>query len=205
MQYEKINKIKSWLGTGSINFFGPPFSGKDTQAKRIAEMIDGVVVSGGDILRHAKDNIEVQNIMANGGIIPSDLFLSIIPPFFSHDDINDKPLLLSSVGRLMEEVPTVIKATNDSGHEIKAVIVLELTDKDVWRHYEISQSLNDRGQRADDTKNALKKRLTEYNKTKPVIDYYRSMSLVLDIDDTKDTDDVTVEIIDALYSFATQS
>ena len=205
MQYEKINKIKSWLGTGSINFFFLPFSGKDTQAKRIAEMIDGVVVSGGDILRHAKDNIEVQNIMANGGIIPSDLFLSIIPPFFSHDDINDKPLLLSSVGRLMEEVPTVIKATNDSGHEIKAVIVLELTDKDVWRHYEISQSLNDRGQRADDTKNALKKRLTEYNKTKPVIDYYRSMSLVLDIDDTKDTDDVTVEIIDALYSFATQS
>jgi adenylate kinase family enzyme len=143
--------------------------------------------------------------MANGGIIPSDLFLGIIPPFFSHDDINDKPLLLSSVGRLMEEVPTVIKATNDSGHEIKAVIVLELTDKDVWRHYEISQNLNDRGQRADDTENALKKRLTEYNKTKPVIDYYRSMSLVLDIDDTKDTDDVTVEIIDALYSFATQS
>ena len=29
---EKITVIKQWLGTGSINVFGLPFSGKDTVA-----------------------------------------------------------------------------------------------------------------------------------------------------------------------------
>lgn len=201
----KIQTIKDWLGTGSINFFGPPFSGKDTQAKRISDLLNGVVVSGGDILRHAKDNTELQKIMAEGGIIPSELFLSIIPPFFAHEDIANKPLLLSSVGRLTEEIATVVSATESSGHTIKAVVVLDLQEEDVWRHFTISQDLHDRGQRADDTQDALKTRLAEYAKTAPVIEYYAQHNLVLHIDDTKTVDEVTQEIIDALYEFATRA
>lgn len=202
MDMQKITVIKQWLGSGSVNFFGPPFSGKDTQAKRIADAIDGVVVSGGDILRHAKDNAELQKIMAEGGIVPPELFLQIIPPFFSHQDLAGKPLLLSSVGRLPEEIETVVQATETSDHHIKAVIVLALSHDDIWQHYEISKTLGDRGNRADDTAEALEKRIAEYEKTKPVIAFYNERGLVLTIDDTKTPDEVTNEIIDALYERA---
>ncbi|MFO0882033.1 MAG: nucleoside monophosphate kinase [Candidatus Saccharimonadales bacterium] len=203
MNMQKIEIIKQWLGSGSINFFGPPFSGKDTQAKRIAEAVGGIVVSGGDILRHSQDDPELQRIMAEGGVVPPGMFLRIVPAFFSHNEIAGKPLLLSSVGRLMDEVPVIESATNESNHPIKAVIVLELSRDDVFRHYEISKNLGDRGQRADDTPEALNKRLNEYAKTEPVIAYYREHNHVLEIDDTKTPDEVTTEIVDALYNLAT--
>lgn len=205
MDTHKIETIKRWLGSGSINFFGPPFSGKDTQAKQLADMCGGIVVSGGDILRHAHDNPELQTVMASGGIISSALFLSIIPPFFAYSDLADKPLFLSSVGRLPEEVPVVVGATRDSGHAIKAVIVLELPNAAVWRHFEIAQELHDRGDRADDNEEALKKRLDEYAKTIPVLDYYETEHLLVHIDDTKTVDEVSSEIIDALYGLAITS
>jgi adenylate kinase len=204
MDMQKIKTIKQWLGSGSINFFGPPFSGKDTQAKRIAEAIGGVVVSGGDILRHSHGDTEVQRIMAEGGVVSPEMFLRIVPAFFSHDDIAGKPLLLSSVGRLMDEVPVIVEATNSSNHAIKAVVLLELSRDDVFNHYEISKTLGDRGQRADDTPEALEKRLAEYAKTQPVIDYYKNHSQLLVIDDTKTPDEVTTEIVDALYLLATR-
>ena len=43
---EKINTIKSWLGTGSINIFGLPMSGKDTQGLRLAEALRRHLAAG---------------------------------------------------------------------------------------------------------------------------------------------------------------
>lgn len=203
MEKNKIDKIKQWLGSGSINFYGPPFSGKDTQAQALAELLGGKVVSGGDILRHNHGNQEVQRIMAEGGIIPSELFLQIIPPFFNHHEYSGVPLLLSSVGRLPEEVAVIENACLSSGHEIKAVILLDLPEAGVWHHFEISKKLHDRGVRADDGREALKKRLEEYAKTQAVIDHFREKDLLLVIDDNKDREVVGQEIIDALYQLAT--
>ena len=47
----KVSNIKKWLGTGSINIFGLPMSGKDTVGKRLAELIGGEFLSSGDIIR----------------------------------------------------------------------------------------------------------------------------------------------------------
>ena len=33
---DKLAKIKAWLGTGSLNVFGLPMSGKDTVGERLA-------------------------------------------------------------------------------------------------------------------------------------------------------------------------
>ncbi len=202
MNDHAISDLKTWLGQGSINFFGPPFSGKDTQANKVADVVGGIVVSGGDILRKAQDKPDIQAIMAAGGVIPSELFLGIIPPFFSSDSLHGKPLLLSSVGRLMDEVPTVESATAGSGHPIKAVVVLNLDEASVWRHFELSKQRQDRGARSDDTAEALHKRLEEYRRTQPVIEHYRAKGLVIDIDDAKDIDQVGEDIIQALIAFS---
>lgn len=195
---KQIRMIKDWLGSGSINFFGPPFSGKDTQAKRLAELFDGVVVSGGDILRHSRDNSEIQKIMAEGGMIPPAVFLKIIPPFFEQAELAGKPLFLSSLGRLLEETTEVLKAARGSGHEMKAAILLQLPEASIWRHFENAKNLNDRGQRADDTKQALSIRLDQFKRTAPVIEYYKDQGLLSEVDDSQPVEEVTREILDTL-------
>ena len=52
---ENIERIKSWLGSGSINIFGMPFSGKDTVGTRLADVLDGKFLSSGAILREAQE------------------------------------------------------------------------------------------------------------------------------------------------------
>ena len=48
---EKIETIKEWLGTGSINIFGLPMSGKDTQGIKLAEALGAKFLSSGLIIR----------------------------------------------------------------------------------------------------------------------------------------------------------
>lgn len=43
---EQVQQIKAWLGTGSINIFGMPMSGKDTVGVRLAETLGGNFVFG---------------------------------------------------------------------------------------------------------------------------------------------------------------
>ena len=51
---EKVAKTREWLGTGSINVFGLPFSGKDTVGLRLAELLGAKFLSSGLILRAAE-------------------------------------------------------------------------------------------------------------------------------------------------------
>lgn len=202
---DTITIIRQWLGSGSVNLFGPPFSGKDTQARKLADMFGGVVVSGGDILRHDKSNTAIQRVMASGGIVPTEEFLKIIPPFFVGQELAGKPLFLSSLGRLMPEADVVMRSAQQSGHGLKAVVLLKLSDADVWRHFELSKERHDRGDRADDTRQALLVRLQEFARTAPVIQYYRDQGMLIEVDDAKDIDDVTRAILAALADRATRA
>jgi adenylate kinase len=202
---DKINVIKRWLESGSINIFGLPFSGKDTQGNMLAEAFGGVMISSGDILRHDHGNAQIQQIMAEGGIIPSELFEKIVLPFLSKPDLVDKPLILSSVGRSEGEEQIIMDATENSGHPMKAVLVLNLSEQDVWDRYEEAKIEHDRGDRSDDKAEALKHRLQEFeDKTVPVIRFYRQHRLLIEIDGNLPKDKVEQQIIDKLYELASE-
>lgn len=202
---EKINVIKKWLGSGSINIFGLPFSGKDTQGNKLAEAFGGIMISSGDILRHDHGNKQIQQIMAEGGIIPSELFEQIVLPYLSKPELNGKPLILSSVGRSEGEEQIIMDATENSGHPLKAVLILNLSEQDVWDRYEEAKVEHDRGDRQDDKAGALKHRLQEFqDKTLPVIRFYRQHHLLIEIDGTLSKEDVEKQIVDKLYELATE-
>ncbi len=201
---DQVKTILSWLGTGSINVFGRPFAGKDTQGRILADILGGDLIAGGDILRSYPDQEKIEKVMAAGGLIPSDFYLDIMLPFLSRPELKEKPLILSAVGRLKGEETIIMEATETSGHPIKAVVVLQLTNQDVWDRYEESKNQNDRGDRSDDKLETLKNRLQKFeDKTEPVIEFYRSQGLLIEVDGTKPREEVTNEIIDKLYERAT--
>lgn len=201
-----ITHIKSWLGSGSINIFGRPFVGKNTQADRLVELFDGVLVASGDIFRAQKDNTELQQIMASGQNIPSEMFFDIMLPFFEKADFADQPLILSEVGRKNGEQELVLKATAEAGHPTKAVILLDMPEDVVWQRYEAAQAQGDRGHRPDDSnRDIIATRIERFRiDVLPVIDFYKQNNLLLVVDGTLPREEVTQNIIEALHSVATQ-
>ena len=66
-----------------------------------------------------------------------------------------------------------------------------------------SQKSGSRGERADDAEHLLETRLTEYrNKTLPVIEHYRSMGLLIEVDANHGIDDVQQAVVAALVEHA---
>lgn len=203
---EKVHKISKWLDSGSINIFGCPFAGKDTQARKLATLLNGDLIAGGDILRSHEDQAMIEQIMDSGGLIPSEFYFNLVLPYLSQPKFKNKPLVLSSVGRLQGEEPTILKATKDSGHITKAAIVLKLSEAEVWKRFETAKNtLHDRGGRDDDDRNVIATRLTNFKKkTRPVIEFYRRKGLLIEVDGSKSRDDVTTEIIDKLAAAASK-
>lgn len=197
---QKIEIIKNWLGTGSINLFGLPMSGKDTVGVRLAELLGAKFLSSGLIIR-ACEKETGKSYTGKGQLAPTDVFFELVLPYFSREDLKPFPLVLSSVGRWSGEEDEIIAATQSSGHEIKAVILLQISEKDVLERWEAARILGDRGDRDDDREQSIfETRCQEFReKTMPVISHYRALNILIDVDADQDREHVFQEVVDKLY------
>lgn len=200
-QSEQIEQISQWLGTGSINIFGMFLSGKDTQGARLGALLNAPVIGGGEILRNSATD-EVKKIINAGELAPQDAYLAMVLPYLRKDEFEGKPLILSSVGRWDGEQNSVIQAAKESSHPLKAVILINISEGEVRKRWKALQNRDDRGKRADDSKEAVEKRFQEFtNKTIPVIENYRALGLLIEVNGEQPRDNVTDEIIAKLSQF----
>lgn len=199
---DKLARIKSWLGTGSLNVFGLPMSGKDTVGERLAKDLGAKFLSSGIIIR-AFEAEQNQNMTGSGQLIPTNTFYDIILPYFSREEMKNDSLILSSVGRWAGEEDKIMEAAKNGGHEIKAVVLLDLTEADVKSRFEAAKELNDRGGRADDASiEIFETRIREFNeKTVPVLNHYDELKLLIRVPADGSRDEVYLSVIDKLVEF----
>lgn len=199
---DKLAMIKSWLGTGSLNVFGLPMSGKDTVGERLAKDLGAKFLSSGIIIR-AFEAEQNQNMTGSGQLIPTNTFYDIILPYFSREEMKNDSLILSSVGRWAGEEDKIMEAAKNGGHEIKAVVLLDLTEADVKNRFEAAKELNDRGERADDANlEIFETRIREFNeKTVPVLNHYDELNLLIKVPADGSRDEVYSSVIDKLVEF----
>ena len=199
---DKLARIKSWLGTGSLNVFGLPMSGKDTVGERLAKDLGAKFLSSGIIIR-AFEAEQNQNMTGSGQLIPTNTFYDIILPYFSREEMKNDSLILSSVGRWAGEEDKIMEAAKNGGHEIKAVVLLDLTEADVKNRFEAAKELNDRGERADDANlEIFETRIREFNeKTVPVLNHYDELNLLIKVPADGSRDEVYSSVIDKLVEF----
>lgn len=203
---EKISIIKKWLGTSSINIFGLPMSGKDTQGIRLAEALNAKFLSSGMIIR-AKEAETHQGYSDNGNLIPTNVFYEWVLPYFEREDLKSFPLILSSIGRWSGEETEVMSVAKRSGHEIKAAVLLNISEKDVEDRYEAAKILNDRGERKDDNNiDIFRNRIEEFRiKTVPVLNHYKALGLLVIVNGNQGREGVYQELIEKLYEIAAKS
>lgn len=193
---QKIDVIKKWLGSGSINIFGLPFSGKDTHGSEIASFLQCPIIGGGDILRSGATPQHVLNEINQGNLAPTEEYKSIVLPFLMQKKYGGSPLVLSSVGRWEGEEISVLEACKESQHDIKAVVYLNIPEQEAKKRWKD----NKRDRHDDSTEEIFERRLEEFRtKTVPVINQYRKMGLLIELDATPSIPEVTTAIIENLY------
>ena len=200
-----MDQIAGWLGTGSINIFGLPLCGKDTIGLRLAADLGGRYVSSGEILRAAQSSGTTVSDMSDGKWVPHQQFFDIVLPYFERLDLNGITLLLGGVGRWSGEERQTIEALDKARHPVRACLVLDVDIDEIRARWEASRAAEDRGMRDDDSNfTKVQSRIDEfYDKTKPVLNYYESLGLLVHVNAVGDRDKVYQGVLSALSNLAT--
>jgi adenylate kinase len=200
-QQTKIEFIKKWLGAGAINIFGVAFAGKDTVGEQLAVQLAAELISSGELLRQYGETVQ-----ESGKLSPTEVFYDVVLPAFSRPELSDRPLILSSIGRWAGEEHRVMDTAAAAGHPIKIALLLEISEAEIAKRMQAARELGDRTVRADDSPEILQTRLDEFNnKTRPVLETYRQLGRLLEINGQQPRAAVFAEVIDKIYDFANYS
>ena len=179
--------------------FGPPGSGKGTQAARIEKDFALTHLSTGEILRaEAMRGGELGSQaarMAKGELVPDDLVERIVENRLREE--GDANVLLDGFPRTLDQARALDSMLATGGRDVELVLVLELPDEEVVRRLLHRAEVERRG---DDTPEAIRERLEEYRElTMPVLDYYRAKAVrVAEIDALGTIEEVGARIARAL-------
>jgi len=181
--------------------FGPPGSGKGTQANRVAARLNLPHIATGDILRAeiargSELGREAAPIMARGELLPDDLIVRIIEARLQEPDAA-AGALLDGFPRTVAQAKALDAMLRRRRRAVDVVVVLNVPDEELWTR--MRRRAEEEG-RADDTDEAFAQRLVVYREeTAPVLGYYRSRgSRIVEVDGVGPIDTVTERITTAL-------
>ncbi len=206
----------------NLVFLGPPGAGKGTIAA-IAKMELGVPhISTGDLFRaNIKNETElgkqVKSILASGGLVPDEVTIKMVEKRLGDDDakkgyiLDGFPRTIAQAEALaaMSDVDAVINFTLDQDEIIRRLSGRRVC-KSTGRTYHITSNppkvdgIDDETgevliQRDDDKPEAISHRLDVYKaSTAPLIDYYRSKGLLIDLDCSGAPEDILKDLIKKL-------
>jgi len=182
--------------------FGPPGSGKGTQALRIHSELDLAHLSTGQILRSEAERgteigKEAARLMREGHLVPDELLIPIIRARLHERRGRSRGVLLDGFPRTVEQARALDQMLAGDGREVDFVVALEAPD-DLLVQRLLHRAVVEH--RPDDTEAAIQERMKEYHqRTAPVLEHYRSAGVpVAEIDATGSPDEVFARVHDAL-------
>tara|TARA_B100001029_G_C15011111_1_gene424295 strand:+ start:405 stop:953 length:549 start_codon:yes stop_codon:yes gene_type:complete len=175
----------------NIILFGPPGSGKGTQAVNICENLRIPHLSTGDMLREAVASgsdigKKAKEIMENGGLVSDEIVLSIVKERIAFKDCSN--------GFVLDGFPRTIKQANgldsllDVSQKIEYVLRIKVDEEDIIKR------LIERG-RSDDKPETIKNRFKTYNsQTQPLIPFYENRKILFNINGMQEIEKVFEDI-----------
>jgi adenylate kinase len=166
-------------------FFGPQGSGKGTQSQMLCDEFDFVHISIGEIFRwhvahHTKLAAEVKRITDSGELVPDEIVSQVMRKRLAEHDWK-YGFVLDGFPRTLPQAEYLFQ-----NWDIDRVIYLDLPDKVVYERIMHRAATGERGgftKRLDDNPETLRIRLLEYQtKTRPLLDLYQQMNLLIKID-----------------------
>ena len=207
-----------------IVLMGAPGAGKGTQARLLQERLHLPQISTGDIFRALKTAQtplaqEVREIMERGQLVPDDLTIQLVKERTAQDDARNG-YILDGFPRTPAQAASLEKLAAEQGNSIIAILVdvpQDFLEKRMTgrrncpvcgeiyniyfkppRHDNVCDFHPDAQlvHRADDNVETVKERLATYeNKTRPLIDYYKSAGLLRTVDGAREPEAIYQDIL----------
>lgn len=178
--------IKQMLGISNMNkkiniiLFGPPGSGKGTQAAKLVEKYGLLHISTGDLFRYEIGNktplgIEAQGYMSKGQLVPDSVTIGMLKNKVEANP-DAKGFIFDGFPRTIAQADALDEYLKSKEEGVSKLIALDVEEK------EIVSRLLKRGEtsgRADDQdENVIKNRIAVYKKeTAIVFDHYAKSNL----------------------------
>lgn len=211
----------------NIIFMGPPGAGKGTQAERIVMEFEIPHISTGDAFRLAMSQgtplgLKAKEYVDQGLLVPDEITIGIVRERLQHEDCG-KGFLLDGFPRTISQAEALDDIMADMGRKMDYAINLvvdrkllldRLTGRRICKKcgatYHVlfnppkvenvcDKCSGELYQRSDDTAEKVGTRLDEYmNKTAPLLDFYRSKELLLEVNGEDEIDTVTSNLVNIL-------
>ena len=203
---------------------GPPGAGKGTQAARLVETFRIPHISSGDMFRaEVKSGSDLGKQldahMKGGGLVPDDVTIPIVLKRITQPDTAGG-FMLDGFPRTRPQAEALDAAMTDAGVALDAVVLIEVpdslleeravnrrTDPETGTIYHLKYNpppddiVGRLVHRADDTKEAVDKRIAKYHsETAPIIPFYSEKGILKRVDGVGDPNEITDRIKTALKS-----
>ena len=203
---------------------GPPGAGKGTQSRRLGEYLGAPVISTGEILRDEIKRktvlgAQAKRHMDKGELIPDTLMIGVIEERLKRSDC-ERGFILDGFPRTVAQADALHKMLGKMGGSLEHAVSLSVPNDELLKRLSGRRTCRDCGamyhvifdpptnaglcnkcngelyQRDDDYEDIISSRLEVYEaQTAPLLDYYRSHRLLLEVDGIGGRDDVLARIL----------
>jgi adenylate kinase len=183
---------------------GPQGAGKGTQAKRISAEYGIPHVATGDMLRAAiaeqtELGRKVEPIVNAGELVLDELMIELIRERLARAD-TEEGFILDGFPRTIAQAEALDAMFAEIGRSFSIVFALQIRDDVAFERLRRRAELEGR---ADDTADAIRRRLDSYHReTEPLIEYYRARNKLVPIHGDRSENEVFAEIQQALEQVA---
>ena len=184
-----------------VVIFGPPGSGKGTQATRIAAHYGAVHISAGDVLRAEIEagtelGLRVQRYVHSGNLVPDKLIVELLWGR-TVAAAADGGYVLDGFPRTVAQAQAAYELGSEAGITAMAAVYLDDGGSDALVDRMLARAQHEG--RMDDTAEVISHRLHVFaQQTAPLVDYYEKRGLLYRVDAMLTPDEVTKAIIDVL-------
>jgi adenylate kinase len=169
----------------NIVLFGPPGSGKGTQAAKLIEEFDILHISTGDLFRYNLKNDtalgkEARKYMDKGELVPDDVTVAMLKQkVLASTDA--KGFLFDGFPRTIEQAKKLDEIMLEIGSEVHALIMLTVDEDEIVKRILLRGATSGR---ADDTDEAtIRNRFSVYeSQTAPVFHHYDEQDKAYTVD-----------------------
>ena len=177
----------------NLILFGPPGSGKGTQAKMLEKKFDLLQISTGDLFRYELGNNtplgqKARTYMDKGQLVPDEITVAMLKNKLEMHP-NVKGYIFDGFPRTIPQSQALDALLKERGERVDRLISLDVDEE------EIVQRLLERGKtsgRKDDAnEEVIRERFSVYkSETSPVYDYYDKQQLSQQISGVGDISDI---------------
>jgi adenylate kinase len=188
----------------NVLLLGLQGAGKGTQGKRIASEYGLAYIGTGEMLRAAiaagtELGARVRPLVESGELVPDELMVALIRARLDDEDAADG-FVLDGFPRTTGQADALDAMLGEIGRSLTVVFELQVPHDVALKR--LAKRALEEG-RADDTPEAIERRITRYHQeTAPLLEYYRARSLLVGIHGDRPMNEVFREIQDALEQLA---